>query len=225
MEYQYRQLFAVGIGMKGMSNKRLRGRPASEPASTRARLLSAAADVFNSDGYFGTDTNKIARAAQLAPATFYRHFRDKKHIFQEAYAHWVGADWQIIEKAIRDGHTPQERARAIVSAHSANHAKWVRFRLSMHALVAADPDVRAFHLKTRGKQLARLRQLLESVGAPRHKPGVLLASFLCAERLSNAVTDGELEPLGIPKAQVLTRIESEIVFQLTGRFSVAANES
>lgn len=202
-----------------MSEKRSRGRPASEPVSTRAKLLAAAADVFNSDGYFGTDTNKIARAAGLAPATFYRHFRDKKHVFQEAYAHWVAADWEIIEKAIGEGQTPRDRARAIVRAHSANHAKWVRFRLSMHALVAADPEVRAFHLKTRGKQLARLRQLLESMGAPRHKPGDLLASFLCVERLSNAVTDGELEPLGIPRAQVLARVEREIVFQLTGRFS------
>ena len=33
------------------------------PDETRARLVAAAAAVFNQEGYDGTDSNKLARAA------------------------------------------------------------------------------------------------------------------------------------------------------------------
>ena len=45
-----------------------RGRPRKDPEEIRARLLSSAATLFNRNGYFGTDSNKIARAAGIGPA-------------------------------------------------------------------------------------------------------------------------------------------------------------
>lgn len=182
----------------------------------------AAAELFNTDGYFGTDTNKIARSAGFAPATFYRHFRNKKHIFLDAYAHWVRADWEIIEAAAKTKGKSRDRAHAIVQAHSARHAKWVQFRLSMHGLVATDSEVRAYHLKARAEQLERMQGLLASLGAPPQTPGDLLYSFLCIERASNAVTDGDLEALGIPREDVIRRIENEIVYLLTGQYEDAS---
>src|SRR5690606_17709581 len=54
------------------------GRPRrGTPDGTRERLIAAAAEVINRDGYFGTDSNAIARAAGYSPATFYKHFEDK----------------------------------------------------------------------------------------------------------------------------------------------------
>ena len=47
-----------------------------QSADTRERLVAAAAAVFNRDGYHGTDSNRLARAAGYAPATFYKHFPD-----------------------------------------------------------------------------------------------------------------------------------------------------
>lgn len=200
-----------------MGERKTRGRPANEAAPTRAKLLAAAAAIFNTDGYFATDTNKIARAAGFAPATFYRHFRDKRHIFLEAYAHWVGTDWAIIEAAVRAGPSPRNIARKMVAAYLAHHGKWVQFRLSMHGLVATDPEARAFHLKARAEQLKRLQALLSTAGAPRHAPGDLLYSFLSIERAANAVTDGDIDALGIFRKEVVKRIENEIVYLLTGK--------
>jgi AcrR family transcriptional regulator len=200
-----------------MIHARGRGRPANEAASTRKKLLEAAARVFNTDGYFSTDTNKIARAAGFAPATFYRHFTDKKQIFLEAYVHWVAADWALIEDALQAQDEPRITARAIVEAHSAHHRRWTRFRLSMQALVASDPEARSFHFKVRAQQLARMRVLLASAGAPERRDGDLLYSFLSIERTLNALTDGDLEALGIEREEIVPRIESEIVFLLTGR--------
>ena len=47
------------------------------PAATREALVDAAARIFNGSGYFATDTNAIAREAGYAPASFYKHFKDK----------------------------------------------------------------------------------------------------------------------------------------------------
>jgi AcrR family transcriptional regulator len=199
-----------------MKKSKPRGRPVNEPISTRARLLAAATEVFNTDGYFGTDTNKIAAAAGFAPATFYRHFRDKKEVFLEAYRQWVLADWAVIAGAIKAGQTPRTRASAITRAHSAHHARWVKLRLSMHALAATDEEVRKANFSIRTEQLGRLREALRQAGAPNHSPGDLLYSFLCIERASNAVTDGDVAALGIAKAQMQSRIENEIVYLLTG---------
>jgi AcrR family transcriptional regulator len=56
-----------------------------DPQESRRALLKAAAKIFNSEGYFATDSNRIARAAGYAPGTFYTHFADKRAIFLAVY--------------------------------------------------------------------------------------------------------------------------------------------
>jgi len=46
--------------------------------NTRQDLVEAAIAEFETVGFEGTNTNRIARAAGYAPQTFYRHFDDKK---------------------------------------------------------------------------------------------------------------------------------------------------
>src|ERR1700752_2615921 len=67
-----------------------------KPSDTRARLVTTAAAVFNRVGYHGTDSNRLARAAGYAPATFYKHFAHKRAIFLAAYEAWVTAEWEAI---------------------------------------------------------------------------------------------------------------------------------
>ena len=55
----------------------------SPPKDTRSALLHAAEQIFREVGYYGTDSNRIARAAGYAPATFYKHFENKLEIFLE----------------------------------------------------------------------------------------------------------------------------------------------
>ena len=61
------------------------------PEETRSKLVEAAGRLFNSVGYFGTDSNRIAREAGHAPGTFYVHFADKREIFLEVYRGWVSS--------------------------------------------------------------------------------------------------------------------------------------
>src|SRR5262245_1226716 len=129
------------------------------PAETRTRLVAAAARIFNRDGYHGTDSNRLARAAGYAPATFYKHFPDKRTILLAAYEDWVTTEWRAIGAALRRATTAEERARHIVGLVLAHHRRWRGLRASLRALVATDPVARAFHRAQRRRQLAILADL------------------------------------------------------------------
>lgn len=70
-----------------------RGRPARKNtptppvtergARTRARLVTAAREVFETEGFINTRIASIARTAQVAYGTFYSHFPSKEAIFME----------------------------------------------------------------------------------------------------------------------------------------------
>src|ERR1700761_866435 len=71
----------------------------------RARLVSAALDLFNERGYDRTTVAEIAERAGLTKSTFFRHFPDKRDVLaagQDALA-------QLLREGIAaapDGATP-----------------------------------------------------------------------------------------------------------------------
>ena len=75
-----------------------RGAPADDPPPPGRR---GRARVFNRDGFHGTDSNRIARAAGYAPGSFYKHFADKRAIFLEAWEAWVTAEWAAVRDRAR----------------------------------------------------------------------------------------------------------------------------
>src|SRR5215203_2713604 len=62
---------------------------ASEDRRSRRRrelhqsLLATAAELFARDGYDATTVERIAAAADIAPATFFNHFRSKEDVLRE----------------------------------------------------------------------------------------------------------------------------------------------
>src|SRR5690606_13163514 len=49
--------------------------------NTRARILSAARQVFGRDGYVGTTMSAVASEADMSLGGLYRYFRDKEDLF------------------------------------------------------------------------------------------------------------------------------------------------
>src|SRR5258708_17971763 len=90
-----------------------------QPDETRRALIEAAARIFNSVGYHGTDSNRIAREAGYAPGTFYIHFPDKLAIFLAVYETWVSAEWSSIEVILKSGARAMRRrpSRAVLEHH------------------------------------------------------------------------------------------------------------
>ncbi len=186
------------------------------PENTRERLVAAAAAVFNRDGYHGTDSNRLARAAGYAPATFYKHFADKREILLAAYESWVTAEWQAIGAALRSAAGPAERAERSVALVLEHHRRWKGLRASLRALVATDPVVRRFHRAQRTRQLDLLAGMRSS---PRGKAGAAArvddALMLFAlERTLDAVAEGETDALGLDLDVVLERLRGMVLASL-----------
>lgn len=185
------------------------GRPRrGTPGETRARLVSAAAVVFNRDGYHGTDSNRLARAAGYAPATFYRHFPHKRAIFLAAYEAWVTAEWSAIERIVGLGGPPSGLAGRIVDRVLALHRRWRGLRASLRALVAEDATARAFYRGQRRRQLRLLAAFGARAAGRRHgreEDAVLLFTL---ERVADAAADGELRDLGLAVAPTVALLRA-----------------
>lgn len=177
------------------------------PEDTRERLIAAAAAVFNRDGYHGTDSNRLARAAGYAPATFYKHFADKRAILLAAYESWVTAEWRAIGEALRAAPTPAARAERIVALVLEHHRRWKGLRASLRALVATDAVVRRFHRAQRKRQLDLLAEMRDrpSTAPTRVDDAVMLFTL---ERTLDAVAEGETEALGLDDAAVMARVRA-----------------
>ena len=171
----------------------------SSPKSTRERLIEAAADAFNTEGFHGTDTNKIARAAGFAPQTFYRHFDDKTDAFVAVYEAWQHDE----RAALRAAALLPDPDRAIAEAIVDHHCAWRGFRRSLRLLAVENPRVRAARTASRDRQLAALARNPENKGRPKAE---VVAALLTVERLSDALAEGELADQGISDAEGLALV-------------------
>lgn len=185
------------------------------PDETRARLIGAAAEVFNRDGYFGTDSNRLARTAGYAPGTYYKHFPDKRSLFLAAYEQWVSSEWQAVGEALRQGGKPIDIARRVVAHTVRHHRRWRVLRASLRALVATDPLVRTFYRAQRRRQLDLLAAMRR---APRATQGRLDDAILLftLERLCDALADGELREIGLSARAAIAHLEQLVLRHIAG---------
>jgi AcrR family transcriptional regulator len=169
-----------------------------DPEASRRALIDAAAQLFNSMGYYGTDTNRIAIAAGYTPGTFYTHFEDKRAIFLEVYRRWLDEEIAAIA-AVLESDEPSKRVRLarVVLEH---HRKWRTFRASLRALYATDRVVREARLAQRRRQID---VTLERQGRNgRQARAEILAAMLIVEALADSIADGDVEALGVREADV-----------------------
>src|SRR6185436_11298960 len=59
------------------------GRRARRRRELHQSILATAAELFARDGYDATTVERIAAAADIAPATFFNHFRSKEDVLRE----------------------------------------------------------------------------------------------------------------------------------------------
>lgn len=188
------------------------------PVSTRERLLHAARDLFNSDGYFATDSNKIARAAGFAPATFYKHFRDKREVFIEVYREWVIVEWSMLRPPKSERGDAETLTRQRLSQVRDHHCRWAGFRRSLRALVSTDAEVQAVRLEQRQLQLSFLEKLRDAQGLPRMERHQLLFVLYTVERVCDAIADSEPNSLDVEAEDLF----EELVRWMTGYNSAGA---
>jgi AcrR family transcriptional regulator len=195
--------------------------PARAPEETRNRLVEAAGKLFNSVGYFGTDSNRIAREAGYAPGTFYVHFADKREIFLEVYRGWVDSEWRAIAAAIAPEkgagarspslRSPSLRSQSLRIAQAVlrHHREWRMFRKSLRALTVTDERVHQARVAQRARQIAQAAELLKARGVSQTPAGIY-ANLLLFEILCDAVADGDTATLGLKERDILARLAADV---------------
>jgi AcrR family transcriptional regulator len=163
----------------------------------RAKIVAAATEVFNEVGYAGTDSNALARAAGYAPATFYRYFTSKLHLFLEIFRNVVRDEWSQLEA------TPptRTRLRAMIRVLIGYHGHWAGLRRSMRGLALADPDARAAFWERRSEQIERLLALAQAGGVDLGRPRAA-ATIVVLAALADAAADGELAHYGLSNGEI-----------------------
>ena len=174
-----------------------------DPAATRARLVAAAADLFNRDGYAGTDSNRIARRAGYAAGTFYKHFADKREILLAAYEAWVSGEWREIRSELSTAPPPAGVAGRILELVLDHHLRWRGLRAALQQLLREDAEARRFHRDQRARQIEMLQELRRQAGAPPRQCAEDAVLLLTMERVCDAIASGELRDLGVEREPVL----------------------
>ena len=186
------------------------------PSDTRARLVEAAADVFNRSGFNGTDSNRIAAEAGYSTGVFYKHFKDKREIFLAVYEGWVSSEWKAVAAAVDQGGTPEEMARRLVMLAIEFHTRWIGFRASLHQLILTDAQVRRFYCKQRKRQLDVMAELRAGLGIPPQKREDDAILLFTTERTYDAVARGELRDLGVNREAIIDAMIQKVQASLEG---------
>jgi len=132
-------------------------------AATRDSLVTTAMRIFNEVGYWGTDSNALARAAGYSPGTFYRHFPDKRAIFLAAYQEWASAEHAVLLTRLeRAKASSGDIAGAFVEHMIEYHRRWCMFRACLRVLSASDPEISKAVRAHRRRYLDLLADILGS---------------------------------------------------------------
>lgn len=179
-----------------------RPRRTRDPRESRRALVDAAADIFNTVGYHGTDTNRIAIAAGYTPGTFYTHFEDKRSIFLEVYRRWVDEEYAAISEIIKWPNVTVRRQRLAKSILE-HHRRWRTFRASLCALYAIDAEVRVARLKERERQIEMVIRIAKAAGNAPPTRAEAFSFLLMSEAICDAIATGDTKTLGVKDSELL----------------------
>jgi AcrR family transcriptional regulator len=131
---------------------------------TRARLLSAAKEVFEEDGLLDARISDITARASLAQGTFYTYFTSKQEIFREVALRVdeeLGAPLGDVILDRSSSATPRERIRAAIRLYLERYRQEARIMGVIEQVSRHDPILG----RARAERSARDRALVaDSIG-------------------------------------------------------------
>jgi AcrR family transcriptional regulator len=193
------------------------GKARGEAPGTRAILVETALRVFNEVGYWGTDSNSLAREAGYSPGTFYRHFADKRAIFLAAYEAWSARELELLvdrlAKARAEG---RDAAGVFVDFLIAHHGRWRTFCASTRAVARGDTRLER---AIREHRRAMLEQLMALFGR-RDLAGALVVLH-AIDGVGHAIAAGEPKAMGVSAREMSARVRGMIAAERPSRASSA----
>lgn len=84
-------------------------------AATRGRILAAAKDALEANGFEGTNIRAVAAAAEVATGTVLLHFPDKRELLHAAVFDDLAATWEATRATPSDGPLLDELVRIVTA--------------------------------------------------------------------------------------------------------------
>lgn len=161
---------------------------------TRARLLDAAADVFNRLGYHGTSLESVAEAAGFTKGAVYSNFATKAELFVALLDRYTQERLAAQDAALRDGSIEQlaDGAGALIRHEAAEARDWDLLQIEFWLAAMRDPAIR--------------RLLVEGNERLYRESGERIAAKLAAADLTPPFT-------GLELARVLSALGSGLLLQ------------
>ena len=128
------------------ANDKPSGPRSRKGVETRARLVAAAKEIFERDGFLDARISDIAERAGLSHGSFYHYFESKEEVFREVATEVDSRLSAPMESVILDPSstlTPAERIREALRIHLKSYREEARIMGVIEQVSRFDPEVRA----------------------------------------------------------------------------------
>lgn len=135
-------------------------------AETRARLVSAAKEVFERDGFLDARISDIAERAGLSHGSFYHYFESKEEVFREVAAEVderlsAPLDTVIFDSSSSAG--PYERIHEAIRRHLESYREEARIMGVIEQVARFDQEVGASRFERHRKDLMEVADSIRSL--------------------------------------------------------------
>jgi AcrR family transcriptional regulator len=133
---------------------------------TRARLVEAAKQVFERDGFLDARISDIAEQAGLSHGSFYHYFESKEQVFREVASEVDELLASPINDVILDPSspaTPQERIRSAIRLHLERYRAEARIMSVIEQVSRFDPELRAIRAGRHGRHLDQVAESIRNL--------------------------------------------------------------
>lgn len=132
-------------------------------AQTRARLLAAAKEIFEENGFLDARISDIAERAGLSHGSFYHYFESKEEVFREvamAVEDQLSAPLGDVILDPNSDATPMERIRSAIRMHLESYRREAKIMGVIEQVSRYDAEVKAARYK---RQRYYGDQVIESI--------------------------------------------------------------
>jgi TetR/AcrR family transcriptional repressor of nem operon len=191
-------------------------KPAGEAARTRARIIATAAGKFRQDGVVATGLNGLMNAAGLTHGGFYKHFKSKDQLVEEACGHIARTVTSAMVERACEAPEPERLARFIRAYLSSSHRDHPETGCGLAALGGEmgrmQESARACGTEAFNELIAALAALDARLSGPdgEARARVIVATMVGAMVSARAVGDANLSRAILKDARdsLLRRLES-----------------
>ncbi len=164
-------------------------------ADTRARLLSAASDLFAHKGFHAVSAEAVAEAADRTTGALYSHFGNKEGLLLALMEEWLAQTADALGAELDDRADPEAIVRAmwatVVAGDGIGPQDWVLLELELWLHGARDPQIGSplaeRYRRVRTDLGAALAHWAEVTGVSLRQPPEVLAALLVGLVIGSAV--------------------------------------